>query len=123
MSKHYDVRHAIDVARRVSSDEARVVALLHDAVEDGACRAFDLEGLPETVVNAVILLTRKEGSYERYIDRIIEPGDALAIEVKRADVDANLARMDKEHESLSGRYRNAEQRLLVAALELVRASQ
>jgi (p)ppGpp synthase/HD superfamily hydrolase len=70
------------------------VAWLHDVVED--CEGVTLDvlrqyGTPEVVVNAVDLLTKKDGvSYEDYINNLVEEGD-LAWKVKVADTLSNLA--------------------------------
>jgi (p)ppGpp synthase/HD superfamily hydrolase len=110
----YDLRHALAVASRVDGLEAKLVALLHDAVEDGACGFPDLydADLPTEVVRAVEQLTRGiTESYGDYIARLKATEDDLAIYVKLADLDANLARLDEEHASLEGRWRKALQTL------------
>lgn len=109
-----DLPHALAVASRVDGADAKLVALLHDAIEDGACTEQDLwdADMPEAVVDAVVTLSRREDeTYVGYIARIRYSGDDLAVYVKLADLDANLSRMDAEHASLIGRYRNAEQML------------
>lgn len=116
------VQHGLAVAGRVDGIEAKMVALLHDALEDGAAIEQDLwdAELPEAVVDAVVILTRRDESYAEYIGRICSSGDDLAVCVKLADIDANLSRMDAEHSSLIGRYRSAEQKLKFASGESTR---
>jgi guanosine-3',5'-bis(diphosphate) 3'-pyrophosphohydrolase len=74
--------------------EARIVALLHDVVEDSATVTTDslfMEGFPSRIVDAVDALTRRkhEGeTYAAYIDRVAR--NPLARHVKLADLADNL---------------------------------
>jgi guanosine-3',5'-bis(diphosphate) 3'-pyrophosphohydrolase len=94
--------------------EARVVAALHDVLEDSDVTAEDLE-LPEPELEAVKLLTRGEDEpYEEYIERIATAeGEAgrLAQVVKLADLRDNLGRLTPELEHLRPRYEQAIRRL------------
>ena len=89
------IRHSIRVAERVDSDDARVVALLHDVLEDTGVAASQLAaaGLPEPLLEAVQLLTRRGPAeeYETYIARVAQ--HPLARAVKLADVADNLERL------------------------------
>lgn len=114
----FDFDHARRVAARVNTSDERVVALLHDAVEDGHASPEQMrEMLGETeVLEAVRLLTRPAGlTYLDYIQRIYQANGYagyLARTVKIADLAENLSRMDADHESLRPRYE--------AALDLLR---
>ena len=69
---------------------AKTVALLHDVVEDSDWTLEDLrkEGLPEEVVQAVGILTKKRNeNYEEYILRVKQ--NPLARQVKLADLQHN----------------------------------
>lgn len=106
----FDLRHALAVSSRVDGLDAKIVALLHDAVEDGACNLLDLRDadLPDEIVDAVAYLTRgADEKYADYIERIRTSGSDLAVYVKLADLDTNLSRLDEERASLEGRYRRA----------------
>lgn len=106
----FDLRHALDVASRVDDLDAKLVAILHDALEDGACDLDDLRRaeLPDVVIGAIVTLTRrKDEAYIDYIERLRAHNGDLTTAVKLADLDANLARLDEEHASLEGRYRRA----------------
>ena len=93
--------------------EARVVAALHDVLEDSELTAEDLEaaGLGGAELEAVLLLTRGEDEpYEEYIERIATAeGEAgrLARVVKLADLRDNLGRVTPELEDLRERYEKA----------------
>src|SRR5687767_4306710 len=66
--------------------EARIVALLHDVVEDSGWRIIDEmapQGLPASVIHAVFALTRRKNedeTYTAYIDRLSR--NPLAVVVK-----------------------------------------
>lgn len=84
--------HPRDVAGRVKGDDmAEAVAWLHDVLEDTDLKADDLRkaAIPQEVVDAVILLTRRDGlGYERYLSQI--KANPLARKVKIADMLSNL---------------------------------
>lgn len=82
--------HMMRVHARVAQYdiETQHVAWLHDLVEDTDVTGGDLfdMGYSETVVEAVLLLTKPdELTYREYIDRLCESGNRRAILVKLAD--------------------------------------
>ena len=89
--------HPLSVMRRLgddASDDSRRVALLHDVLEDTSLDEDDLRalGFSETVVEAVVLLTRdktSKGSYLDWIKGLAECGNRMAIRVKIADNEDN----------------------------------
>lgn len=86
------IEHPLAVADRVLKPEAKVVALLHDVLEDTWVTGEELRKLfPETVVRAVELLTKEKGkgfSMEVYLEAIRE--NELARCVKIADLEHNM---------------------------------
>lgn len=92
------ILHPLRVMAAVYSDEEKMAAVLHDVVEDSEL-TIDLlrqEGFPDTVVNAVNCLTRRDG--EDYFDFIVRAGlDPMARKVKRADLldNMDLTRIEK----------------------------
>ena len=85
------ILHPINVANRCKSDRAKVVALLHDVVEDSNVTLKDLDdaGFPKDMVIAVSFLTKKsDETYESYITSI--SNNELATEVKIADLQENM---------------------------------
>lgn len=93
--------------------EARVVALLHDVVEDTAVTLHDLRdaGFSARMIWAVDCLTRRKDAgeiYAGYIERV--SFDSLAVTVKLADLADNLrperlaALPPEQAASLSKRY-------------------
>lgn len=84
------IQHPLFVASLVEGELAKAVALLHDVVEDSDWTLEDLrmEGLPEEVVQAVGILTKKRNeNYEEYILRVKQ--NPLARQVKLADLKHN----------------------------------
>ena len=86
------ILHPLRVMNAVVGEPAKMVAILHDVIEDtevgpGRLREADL---PEDVVATMVALThRPDESYEQYIEKVA--CDDLAREVKLADLADNLA--------------------------------
>lgn len=106
----FDFDHARRVAARVTGYDAKLVAMFHDAVEDGFITEDELA---ETVgdawiFKAILLLTRTDGvTYMDYIRQIYAADGYvghLAREVKIADLTENLSRMDEAHEHNRAKY-------------------
>ena len=107
------IEHPIFVASQVDSEKEKAVALLHDVIEDSSVTAEELlnAGLPETVVTAVQILSKKKGQdYQTYLKTV--KSNPLARAVKLADIKHNsdLLRLetitDKDLERL-GKYKKA----------------
>ena len=111
-----ELLHVLKVTVAVPPD-ARVVAALHDVLEDSDMTAADLQaaGLGEVELEAVQLLTHDDDEpYDAYIDRLATaPGESgrLARIVKLADVRNNLGRLTPKFEDLRERYERALARL------------
>ena len=85
------ILHPLRVLLRLSDPDARMVAALHDVVEDTAVTLADLaaEGFSPAVIEAVDALTHRPGeAYPDYVRRAA--ANPLARQVKRADVLDNL---------------------------------
>lgn len=84
------IMHPIAVAVRQKSTDAFAVAVLHDVMEDSEYTADDLRkhGIPEHIIEALILLTHAEGEpYMDYVKKI--KSNELAKVVKLADLEHN----------------------------------
>jgi (p)ppGpp synthase/HD superfamily hydrolase len=111
------VFHPLRVMMRCNSARAKLVALLHDTVEDTNVTYEQLaaEGFPREIIASVRLLTREdEMAYDDYITRIMD--DPVALEVKIADLEdnADIRRMqDVDEEALERlkKYHEAWKRL------------
>jgi len=84
------MQHIRAVTRMVKTPEQKIVALLHDVVEDSDYKLDDLrrEGFPETIVRAVDAVTKRpQEPYRDYIARVMT--DPIAVAVKIADATHN----------------------------------
>ena len=84
------IEHPLRVMSQVESEEEKIVAVLHDIVEDTDISLDDLrnEGFSEKVVSAVECLTKQDGeNYDSYIERI--SFNPLAVKIKLADLEDN----------------------------------
>ena len=83
--------HPIRVSNRCSTDDERIVALLHDTIEDTEVTAEYLlmEGLPRNIVDAILSVTRNEDeNYEDFIKRSrLNP---IGRQVKLHDLEDNM---------------------------------
>lgn len=85
------ILHPIRVMISVKTIEEKIVALLHDVLEDSDITIAQLrnEGFSESTLEAIQLLTKTPGcSYEDYLRRI--KSNSLALEIKKADLNDNL---------------------------------
>ena len=90
--------HPLRIMQRMDSEEAKMVAVLHDVVEDTPVTLKELRALnfSETVVTAIDSLTRRaEESYEAFIER--DKLTPLARKVKLADLDDNMDLQRLQH--------------------------
>lgn len=85
------ISHPIRVSCRCFTDEERIVALLHDTIEDTNVTADYLlgEGFPRNIVDAILSVTRNEDeSYEDFIRRCrLNP---IGRQVKLHDLEDNM---------------------------------
>src|SRR5262245_43168371 len=112
------ILHPLSVMARVRGDKERIVALLHDVVEDSELTTNDLRarGFDDDVVAAVDCLTKREGEpYDELIARAMS--NPLAHRVKIADLEDNMDLRrnpnltDKDTERLN-KYRHAWETLM-----------
>jgi (p)ppGpp synthase/HD superfamily hydrolase len=85
------ILHPLRVADRCSDMEEKIVAVLHDVIEDTNINENYLleKGFPENIVNAVLAISRKkEESYEDFVKRVkLNP---ISRKVKIHDLEDNL---------------------------------
>ena len=85
------VMHPIRVAERCKDPRAKIVALLHDTIEDTEVTAEFLlgEGFPEEIVNGILSVTKRKGeTYDDFVHRAAT--NAIGREVKIADLEDNM---------------------------------
>jgi len=84
------IMHPIRVMQDVETEEEKVVALLHDVVEDSSVSFEHVERrFSDRIVDAVRGMTKKDDeSYSEFIERAKE--NEISREVKKADIRDNL---------------------------------
>lgn len=90
---HPYVLHPLRLMFNAGRAADRIVAVLHDVVEDTAVTLQDLRaaGFDETIVTAVAALTRRKDSGEDYLDYVRRAvQDPIARRVKRLDLMDNM---------------------------------
>ncbi|MGJ7516986.1 HD domain-containing protein [Pseudomonas baetica] len=84
------ILHALRVMLKVTTQEERIVAVLHDVVEDCDISLDELreEGFSETVLTAIESLTKRPAeAYEAFIERVSQ--NPIGRVVKLADLEEN----------------------------------
>ena len=88
---HPYIDHPMAIADRLDTEEEKIVALLHDTVEDTYLTLEMIAnlGFCDYIVHAIDCLTRRSSEdYQAYIRRI--KGNSLARTVKVADIEHNM---------------------------------
>lgn len=97
------INHPLRVASHFSTEKSKIIALLHDVLEDTHTTEEDLidEGIPQDCVEVIKILTRAEGEdYFNYILRVLKNEDAIKIKI--ADLNDNLEKLN--YGSLRDKY-------------------
>lgn len=107
------IKHPLRVMEAVEGDLEKIVAVLHDVLEDTEETESSLleKGIPRKAIDKIKILTRNKTenkSYESYIDGICQ--DAIARKIKLEDLRDNLR--EGCPESLRGRYEKAMEKIL-----------
>lgn len=125
------ILHPLRVMNEVDQLDYKVVALLHDVVEDAkigrekmlsTLRAWN--GFLFDIVEDVELLSRKDDeTYNDYLERIISSGSKRAMTVKLADLNDNLNAerlkllSEKDRHRLLAKYITARNKITYALIE------
>lgn len=103
------ILHPLRVMLNFSDLPGRMVAVLHDVVEDTSVTLAELgdRGYPQDVIDAVDALSRRKGAetYMEFVGRAKK--DPLAKRVKVADIVDNMSRITPELAGLERRYTKA----------------
>lgn len=121
--------HLLYVYRHVSTKDEKIVALLHDTIEDKNVSKEELLdiGFPKKIVDDVSILTRKKSmEYTDYIDNLVKKGSREALNVKLADLYNNmdLSRIKrptlKDYERVEKRYTPSYEKIMNRLKEMER---
>jgi len=88
---HPYILHPVRVMERCETEEEKIIAILHDVLEDSDYALGDLrkEGFAEEILEALVCLTHQEGEdYMAYIERVCQ--NPMAARVKYADLQDNM---------------------------------
>jgi GTP diphosphokinase / guanosine-3',5'-bis(diphosphate) 3'-diphosphatase len=84
------IAHPLRVMNNVETVEEKIVAVLHDSVEDSDLTLEDLKraGFSDSIVEAIAAITKLEGEKRKdYLKRVMD--NRLALKVKIADMSDN----------------------------------
>ena len=93
------LNYLIAVSNKFSDDKTKVIALLHDIMQETEITANDLSeiGFPSDIVKTVVLMTREENeSYDEFINRIIGSKNDRALQIKKVDIEQSMDLHDIE---------------------------
>ena len=85
------ILHPLRVMMRCQTEPQRIVAVLHDVVEDTGRSFDDLRelGYPDEIIKALDCLTKRDGEpYDAFVERAAS--DPIARVVKIADIEDNM---------------------------------
>jgi (p)ppGpp synthase/HD superfamily hydrolase len=85
------ILHPLRLMLRAGSEEAKMVAVLHDTLEDTALTLAQVraEGFSETVLTVLELLTHQPShTYQEYMERVMT--HPLAMQIKLLDLEDNM---------------------------------
>ncbi len=92
------INHLLAVSEQVDSEEDKIVALLHDIIEDTYISIEELNKvIPMNLIERILLLTHdKKYTYDEYITNILNCGDINVVRIKMADMwhNMDLSRLD-----------------------------
>lgn len=100
-------QHPMRVAMHCRTDEEKMVALLHDTIEDTDVTAEYLlaEGFPQAIVNAVLSVTKREGeSYEDFVDRAKRNPLGRIVKLRDLEDNLNILRLETLSPDMPARF-------------------
>lgn len=100
-------QHPMRVAMRCGSDEQKMVALLHDTIEDTDVTPEYLlaEGFPQHIVDAVLSVTKIEGeSYEDFVSRAGRNPIGRIVKIHDLEDNLDTLRLDEVSPSMAARF-------------------
>lgn len=95
------IMHPIRVSQKCKTPQAKIVALLHDVLEDSNITTIQLHelGIPDEIISWVLILTKEPNKeYKKYIAKV--GNFDITTEVKLADLEDNM-NISRLHEELT----------------------
>lgn len=100
-------QHPMRVAMRCDNDTEKIVALLHDTIEDTDTTADYLlkEGFPEQIVDAILSVTKQDGeSYDDFIVRAKQNSIGRVVKIHDLEDNLDVMRIDELTPDMAVRY-------------------
>ena len=100
-------QHPMRVAMRCSTDHEKIVALLHDIIEDTNVTPEYLlsEGFPQFIVDAILSVTKRDGeSYEDFVARAKENPIGRIVKIHDLEDNLNVMRLDEVSSEMANRF-------------------
>jgi (p)ppGpp synthase/HD superfamily hydrolase len=85
------IEHPLRVMKTLARVEDKIVAVLHDAIEDSDLTLEDLQrlGFPENIIDAIDAITKRANeNYHNYLQRVMS--NQISLRVKIADMKDNM---------------------------------
>lgn len=100
-------QHPMRVAMRCATDEERIVALLHDIIEDTGLTPNDIlnEGFPKHIVEAILSVTKRDmESYEEFVARAKKNPIGRQVKIHDLEDNLNVMRLDELSTEMTARF-------------------
>lgn len=104
------IQHPIRVALNCLTDDEKIVALLHDVIEDTSVTVEELinEGFNQNIIDAIISLTKKNGEdYMTFIRRVSSNELATLVKIQDLKDNMDLRRLNGKPHWKMGGYQKA----------------
>lgn len=100
-------QHPMRVAMHCTTDAEKIVALLHDTIEDTDVTAEYLlaEGFPQEIVDAILSVTKRDGeSYEDFVIRAKQNPIGRVVKLHDLEDNLNALRLERFDADMAARY-------------------
>lgn len=100
-------QHPMRVAMRCATDDEKIVALLHDTIEDTDVTPEYLlaEGFPQYIIDGILAVTKREGeSYEDFVARASKNPLGRAVKLHDLEDNLDIFRLDTLSPDMTARY-------------------
>ena len=100
-------QHPMRVAMRCRTDEEKIVALLHDTIEDTDVTPEYLieQGFPQHIVEGILSVTKREGeTYEDFVKRANQNPIGRIVKIHDLEDNLDVLRLDEVSPEMAARY-------------------
>lgn len=91
------INHVVYVANHVKTNDEKIVAILHDIIEDTSLTLNDLKklGFSNIVIEAIDAITKRQGeAYHDYLKRVMNNKIAIKVKIEDLKHNADITRYD-----------------------------